>query len=229
MFNQSDPYNPYNNPYQNPYNSNLRVLLGCAGMILGVLLVCASVIWYLVLRLQNVNFVPDIQGVLNGEADLESFKPTLMLVALLAMGIVGLYLAIGRRGRRVVGRLISAAVTIALVIGLGFMLFYSIFINPNIDMSRTGFTRASVSIDVGDTVHFKNAADGVTQVLCIGLDQKCEPNAKDAPEILAKGQLSLAPGQTVDVTFYETGYFTITSKTTPHMNMQMHVTHSSSD
>lgn len=226
MFNQFDPYNPYNpNPYnQNQYNSGLRVLFGCAGMILGALLVGASLIWFFILRSQNLQFIPDLQS---DNLNIETFKPGLTMLGVIAMGMVGIYLAIGRGGRRVVGKLLSVLFTIALVIGIVFALFYAIFINPNIDMTRTGFARNSVTIDVGDTVHFKNPTDGITQVLCIGLDQKCKTAEEGTPAGLAEGTLTISPGQTVDVTFHETGYYTITSKNTSHMNITIHVTESS--
>jgi hypothetical protein len=92
--------------------------------------------------------------------------------------------------------------------------------NPNIDMTRTGFTRTSVHINPGEKIHFQNPANGVMQNLCIGVDQHCQPEYVGPP--FYRG-LIIRPGQTVDVVFDASNVYSITSTTTPHMNITISV------
>jgi plastocyanin len=98
---------------------------------------------------------------------------------------------------------------------------WSAFINPYASMTPTSFLRNSVSISNGETLHLQNPADGVTQILCIGVDQKCQPE-NGAPGTLNHG-IRVQPGQRVTITFDTNGEYHITSETTPGMNLSVDV------
>lgn len=94
-------------------------------------------------------------------------------------------------------------------------------ISPYVSITRTSFLRNSVSLSNGDTLHLQNPADGVTQILCIGVDQKCQPE-NGAPGTLNHG-IRVQPGQSVTITFDTDGNYHITSETTPGMNLSVDV------
>jgi hypothetical protein len=96
------------------------------------------------------------------------------------------------------------------------------FFNLHVGMTRTGFMRPSVEITDGSTLSFHNPANGVTQILCVGVDQRCQPETGD-PSQLDRG-LVIRPGQVVNVEFDTDGTYQITSQTTPHMNITITVT-----
>lgn len=95
------------------------------------------------------------------------------------------------------------------------------FINPYVSMTRTGFLRNAVSMNNGETLHLQNPADGVTQILCLGVDQKCQPE-QGAPGSINQG-IRVQPGQSVTITFEINGTYHITSETTPGMNLSVDV------
>ncbi len=96
---------------------------------------------------------------------------------------------------------------------------WSTFINPYVGMTNSSFVRNSVSISNGETLHMQNPADGVTQIICIGVDQKCLPE-KGAPDALNHG-IRVQPGQSVTITFATNGDYHITSTTMPGMNLSV--------
>lgn len=98
---------------------------------------------------------------------------------------------------------------------------WGIFVNPYVSMTRTSFLRPSVSINTGQTLHLQNPANGVTQILCLGVDQKCQPE-DGAPGVLNHG-IRLQPGQSVTITFDTDGDYHITSETTPGINLSVDV------
>lgn len=125
-------------------------------------------------------------------------------------------------GNRMSARATSAALFLPFAAGLSAALFWVFFINPNIGMTRTGFIRSStIDINQGDTVYFRNPANGVTQILCLGADEQCQ-SGYALPTKLEHG-LVIQPGQTVSVMFPDAGTFPITSTRTPHMNISIDV------
>jgi uncharacterized membrane protein YgcG len=103
---------------------------------------------------------------------------------------------------------------------------FTIVVNPDVSMTHTGFTRDSVSLDTYETLNVQNVADGATQVLCIGVNQKCRQES-GAPDALNHG-LRVQPGQIVTITFNTPGSYSITSETTPDMNLSVDITTPSS-
>jgi len=92
---------------------------------------------------------------------------------------------------------------------------------PEVDMIRSSFVQSTLTINPGDTITFVNSSDGVKQVLCVGSNQKCSPRDFGTPPELAGG-LTLLPGESMSVAFPNNGDYTITSETTPMMNITIH-------
>ena len=127
----------------------------------------------------------------------------------------------GAKGHTALGKPLKAVPLVMVWIFIVNLLVGASFI-PRVDLTRTGFSISYVSIVEGGTVTFDNPSDGVTQVLCLGTDQQCDPYASSSLQ-LAQG-LVLHPGQSVSIVFSRYGTYQITSKTTPHMNLTIYVT-----
>lgn len=95
------------------------------------------------------------------------------------------------------------------------------FINPYVSLTSTGFAISAVEISTGTPFHLQNPADGVRQVLCLGIDQTCQPQ-DGAPMVLNQG-MQVQPGQIVTFSFDTTGTYHITSKVSPGMNLSVDV------
>ncbi len=112
-----------------------------------------------------------------------------------------------------VGLVLLALVVVAML--------WNAFINPYVSMTHTSFLRNSVSLSNGETLHLQNPADGVTQILCLGVDRKCQPE-NGAPGMLNHG-IRVQPGQSVTIIFDTDGTYHLTSETTPGMNLSVDV------
>jgi hypothetical protein len=119
------------------------------------------------------------------------------------------------------GRLIRGLLGFLIVVVMAGVFGWVFLVNPYVGMTKTGFLRPSVSVTNGGTLHFQNPRDGVTQTLCIGVDQKCQ-SEDGAPDVLQHG-IRVQPGQTVDISFQNDGNYHITSQNTPGMNMSVEV------
>jgi hypothetical protein len=123
----------------------------------------------------------------------------------------------------ILGQLLGRLSAVMVGVGIIVFLLWITFLNPHIGMTRTGFTTSYVSIFTSNKVTFENPANGVTQILCIGSNQQCEPAATaGGPAQLDQG-LVIRPGQSVNVEFDDSGDYYITSKNTPHMNLKVTV------
>lgn len=247
MFNQNSPFGQYppNNPYSpndpyNPNNSypqpgfvspvgpysrvNRKRRTGCMGCFLVLLVfigICFGVI-FIVAKIQSQPPAIFYQG------DLPFNTIDLIIGAVVVILILVLLSRVARMiGGKSLGNRVSGLFVIFGVVAISIGLFWHVFVNPNISMTSTGFLRTTaVDINDGDTIHFRNPANGVTQILCIGVDQHCQPKSGD-PSQLDSG-LIVQPGQTVSVAFDTDGMYQITSKTTPNMNITINVTTSDS-
>lgn len=230
ILNSNDPYNqnnfksPYSQPDLSTPNSqysptNPKKRLGCVGCVVvaGVIVIlCAvmaifsSVIGAIQSHPLAIFFQGDFPYGIFGVGILIGVGCILCLVVLRRLGI-------WPRHKRA-----GLLFIVPLLLGSGAVLFWSLFINPNVGMTRTGFIRSStVDITVGKTIYFRNPANGVMQILCVGRDQHCQSGQND-PSQLDNG-LVIQPGQTVSVTFDTAGMYQITSKTTTHMNITISV------
>ena len=146
----------------------------------------------------------------------------LLILGGITLGLLIFFGALAKAERRsFVGKLSRGLFFLTILALIGAFLFWTILINPDIGMTRTGFTRTSVSINTGDAIYFHNLANGATQRICVGVNQHCQPGNSD-PAQLDYG-LVMQPGQTVSVVFDTEGDYQITSTTTPHMNMTVNV------
>src|SRR5579883_223738 len=203
--NRYNPYNPFSDPYRRPRS---RGLWGCLTFLILTLLLSSAGIFYL----KNQ---PD-------SATLNLWGQSVSLVFLIGIGIVIVLALLQKIFRRTfLGKLLSGTLTLLLVASLVVFLYWHFFINPYIGMTPTSFTRASVNIDNGETLHFQNPSNGVAQILCIGINQKCQAES-GAPDLLNRG-IRVQPGQTVDIKFDTDGIYDITSENTPGMNITVYV------
>jgi plastocyanin len=126
-----------------------------------------------------------------------------------------------RRARTI---LISIAAPLLLIVGFAVVIF--IYMNfhqpPTVDMTATGFAPQSVEITEGETIQFVNQSPTVSQVLCVGTNQHCDPSALD-PRSLASPGVRFAPGQSKAILFDTPGTYTITSTVVPKMNLTITV------
>lgn len=100
--------------------------------------------------------------------------------------------------------------------------FYLRFHAPvELDVMANGFSHNTVEITEGETVHIVNQS-GVVQVLCLGQDRTCDTSAL-APKKLKAPGIRLIPGASVDVAFELYGTYHITSRSVPHVNLQITV------
>lgn len=121
--------------------------------------------------------------------------------------------------RRTLGKVMGVTGALALVAFITLGEFWAGFINPYISTTHTGFAVNAVEISTGTTLHIQNPVDSVTQVLCIGLNQKCQPQ-DGAPTVLNQG-VQVQPGQIVTFTFDTNDTYHITSKGMTDMNLSV--------
>src|SRR5690348_12556266 len=70
-----------------------------------------------------------------------------------------------------------------------------------VDLTQMDFAQHTVTIPAGTAVRFSNPPGGITHVLCVGANATCTPNAQGPTELTASGGMTLAAGQTQNVTF----------------------------
>ncbi len=94
--------------------------------------------------------------------------------------------------------------------------------SPKVDVMPNGFSPQKLEITEGQTVHFVNNSSSLTQVLCLGMNNHCDPYAA-LPRGLKSPGIRLAPGQAKDVVFDFYGTFHVTSITGSDMNLTVTV------
>ncbi len=126
--------------------------------------------------------------------------------------------------KRVKILLISISAPLMLVVA--FVLVISVYSSfhrpPEVDMLTTGFVPQSIEITEGETIHFVNRSSTITQILCLGLDKRCDRFAL-LPRGLKSPGVQIAPDQAKDVLFDTFGTFSITSTAVPGMNLKVTV------
>jgi len=93
---------------------------------------------------------------------------------------------------------------------------------PEVDMMSNGFSPQTLEITEGETIHFVNRSSTVTQVLCLGTNNRCDPYA-ELPRGLKSPGIRIAPGQAKDVVFDFYGTFHVTSLMGSGMNLTVTV------
>lgn len=112
----------------------------------------------------------------------------------------------------------------ALIIALSaivIVLYLNFHQPPQIGVTARGFTRSTVEINEGDTIRFVNQSDA-TQVICIGTNKVCSPNAV-TPPVLKKPGVRLNPGQSMDIAFENYGTYNITGPGIPGGSLRVTV------
>jgi hypothetical protein len=93
---------------------------------------------------------------------------------------------------------------------------------PEVDVMLNGFSPQNLEIPEGQPVHFVNRSSTITQVLCLGTNNRCDPYA-ELPRGLKSPGIRIAPGQAKDVVFDFYGTFHVTSLMGTGMNLTVTV------
>jgi len=93
---------------------------------------------------------------------------------------------------------------------------------PEVDMMTTGFVPQTIEITEGETIRFVNRSSTMTQVICLGKDNHCDPHDV-LPRGLKSPGIRVAPNQANVVVFDFYGTFHITSTMVPRMNLTVTV------
>lgn len=117
---------------------------------------------------------------------------------------------------------ISAPLMLVVAFVLVIAVYSSFHRPPEVDMMTTGFVPQSIEITEGETIHFVNRSSTITQILCLGLDKRCDRFAL-LPRGLKSPGVQIAPDQAKDVLFDTYGTFSITSTAVPGMNLKVTV------
>ena|SRR5947209_3748615 len=93
---------------------------------------------------------------------------------------------------------------------------------PEVDIMATGFVPQSIEIPEGESIRFVNQSSTITQTVCLGANQHCDPNQL-LPRGIASPGVRIPPDQAKDVVFDTFGTFTITSTAAPGINLKVTV------
>ena len=93
---------------------------------------------------------------------------------------------------------------------------------PEVDVMLNGFSPQKLEITEGQTIHFVNHSSTITQVICLGTNNHCDPFAA-LPRGLKSPGIRLAPDQAKDVIFDFYGTFHVTSLMGSDMNLTVTV------
>jgi len=93
---------------------------------------------------------------------------------------------------------------------------------PEVDVMTTGFVPHTIEIPEGETIRFVNQSSTITQSLCLGSNQRCDPNLL-LPRGLVSPGVQIPPDQSKDVVFDTYGTFSITSTAAPGINLTVTV------
>ncbi len=123
-------------------------------------------------------------------------------------------------------RVLFAVIGIPLLFVIAFAIviiaYESLHKPPQIDVTTTGFTPQQLEITEGQTVHFVNNSSTITQVICLGTNNHCDPYAA-LPRGLKSPGIRLAPGQAENVVFDFYGTFHVTGLIGTGMNLTVTV------
>ncbi len=123
-------------------------------------------------------------------------------------------------------RVLFAVVGIPLLFVLAFAIVIIAYENfhkpPQVDVTTTGFSPQNLEITEGQTVHFINNSSTVTEVICLGTNNHCDPYAA-LPRGLKSPGIRLAPRQAEDVVFDFYGTFHVTGLIGSGMNLTVTV------
>jgi plastocyanin len=90
------------------------------------------------------------------------------------------------------------------------------------DMGVAAFQQSSVSIKVGQAVHFVDPASGGTHVICVGANLKCAAQAGAPSDLSTADGLTFNTGDSRDIVFPTAGTYNVIC--TIHPGMEITVT-----
>jgi len=129
-----------------------------------------------------------------------------------------------RTSKRTKTLLISISVPLLFVVA--FVTVIAIYLishkPPEVQVMTTGFIPQTIEIPEGETIRFVNQSSTITQTLCLGTNQHCDPNQL-LPRGIASPGVQIPPDQAKDVVFDTFGTFTITSTAVPGINLTVTV------
>ena len=124
------------------------------------------------------------------------------------------------------GKVLLTVIGIPLLFVIAFLLvitaYNALHKPPEVDLMTTGFVPQTIEITEGETIHFVNRSSTITQVLCLGIDKRCNRLAV-LPRGLKSPGIQIAPNQAKDVVFDFYGTFHVTSIVVPGMNLTVTV------
>jgi plastocyanin len=131
------------------------------------------------------------------------------------------------------GKVLSISIATPLLFVLAFavvVVAYNHFHTPpQVDVLSASFTPQTIRIPEGEALRFVNRSSTITQVLCVGVDKRCDrpglvsPLQVPPPRSLQSPGIRIAPDQTREVVFDTQGTFHITSTVAAGMNLTVTV------
>ncbi len=123
-------------------------------------------------------------------------------------------------------RVLFSIIGIPLLFVISFAIVIAVYENfhkpPEVDVMSNGFSPQKLEITEGQTIHFVNHSSTITQILCLGTNNHCDPYTA-LPRGLKSPGVRLAPGQAKDVVFDFYGTFHVTSTMGSGMNLTVTV------
>ena len=121
---------------------------------------------------------------------------------------------------------ILISISAPLLFVIAFVIVIAIYLTshkpPEVQVMTTGFVPQTIEIPEGETIRFVNPSSTITQTLCLGMNQHCDPNQL-LPRGIASPGVRIQPNQSKDVVFDTFGTFTITSTSVPGINLTVTV------
>jgi plastocyanin len=123
-------------------------------------------------------------------------------------------------------KVLFAVIGIPLLFVIAFALVIAVYENfhkpPEVEIVSNGFVPQQLEIREGESIQFVNRSSTVTQVVCLGTNNHCDPYAV-LPRGLKSPGIRIAPGQAKDVIFDFYGTFHVTSTMGSGMNLTVTV------
>ncbi|HEY0757388.1 MAG TPA: hypothetical protein VGD98_25775 [Ktedonobacteraceae bacterium] len=191
-----------------------------ATLAAGPLLICALIFLMVMISIYNTQIAIRLP---TDELKLyitEMVAVGAIMLACIVLALLGIF---ALKQKRKIG-LYAAGVVLFIVLFIIFESFISASttvyaIQPHLEVTRAGFSPAQMSIFTDDKLHISNASDNGAQTLYVS----AATSTSAIPTQLRQPDLTLQPGQSVDVVFSSGGRFTLVTATTPHLTLTITV------
>jgi plastocyanin len=117
---------------------------------------------------------------------------------------------------------ISAPILFIIAFAIVIAVYLTTHKPPEVQVMITGFVPQTIEIPEGESIRFVNPSSTLTQTICLGINQHCDPNQL-LPRGVASPGVRIPPDQSKDVVFDTYGTFTITSTAVPGINLTVTV------